>query len=88
MQHFEAYVRTLLVQGRGGMRNLNARGEVRNFNELVNIDAVSRTGCTGKFKYEVGVIDISELRGSLLLCDFWFPLPPPPSSKNDKTPNH
>ena len=43
------------------MRNLNARGEVRNFNE-VNIDAVSRTGSTGKFKYEVGVIDISELR--------------------------
>ena len=76
MQHFEAYVRTLLVQGRGGMRNLNARGEVRNFNELVNIDAVSRTGCTGKFKYEVGVIDISELRGSLLLLDFWFTHPP------------
>ena len=48
MQHFEAYVRTLLVQGRGGMRNLNARGEVRNFNELVNIDAVSRTGVQGK----------------------------------------
>ena len=44
------------------MRNLNARGEVRNFNELVNIDAVSRTGSTGKFKYKVGVIDISELR--------------------------
>ena len=62
MQHFEAYVRTLLVQGRGGMRNLNARGEVRNFNELVNIDAVSRTGNTGKFKYEIEVIDISELR--------------------------
>ena len=61
MQHFEAYVRTLLVQGRGGMRNLNARGEVRNFNELVNIDAVSRTGSSGN-KYEVGVIDISELR--------------------------
>ena len=62
MQHFEAYVRTLLVQGRGGMRNLNATGEVRNFNELVNIDAVSKTRSTGKFKYEVGVIDISELR--------------------------
>ena len=44
------------------MRNLNARGEVRNFNELVNIDAVPITGSTGKFKYEVGVIDISELR--------------------------
>ena len=57
MQHFEAY-----VQGRGGMRNLNARGEVRNFNELVNIDAVPITGSTGQFKYEVGVIDISELR--------------------------
>ena len=77
MQHFEAYVRTLLVQGRGGMRNLNARGEVRNFNELVNIDAVSRTGCTGKCKYEVGVKDISELRSFSPIMRFLVPPPTP-----------